>query len=236
MTRRTLAPLVVATGNPDKVREVVEILAETFDHPLCAAALNAADGATVGFVVASPDEIAGVVASLPALSVAPDVVETGSTLEANALIKARAVATALRFRCVADDTGLEVDALGGAPGVLSARYAGPLAGAADNCEKLQREIGRQLRASRTARFVTVAVLYDPANGEQVVARGKVEGVIVDTPRGANGFGYDPLFAPAGGNGRTFAEMSPAAKHRLSHRGRAFRELTDALAGANTEKG
>lgn len=223
------APLVLATGNAAKAREIAEIFAEYLAAPICAAALDAAGGTTFGFVVAGPDELAGAVAAIPPVAVAPDVAETGDTLEANALIKARAIAAAIGMRCAADDTGLEVDALGGDPGVHSARYAGPDASDAENCARLQTELDAALRASRTARFVTVVALCGPGEQVPVLVRGKVEGVIVDDARGTGGFGYDPLFAPVGGGGRTFAEMSPGEKHRLSHRGRAFRALAARLA-------
>jgi XTP/dITP diphosphohydrolase len=224
-------PFVIATANPDKAREIVEIFAAYFDTPLVAAAVESLDGMTIGFACAAPDEIVRVIDSIRRPDHAPDVEETGATLEANARIKAVGVARALGVPTIADDTGLEVDALGGAPGVLSARYAGTSATYEQNCELLLTEMRERLRASRTARFVTVAVRHDPASGDEVVARGKIEGVIVDVPRGAGGFGYDPVFAPAGGYGRTFAEMSTSEKHALSHRGRAFRALADSSVAA-----
>jgi XTP/dITP diphosphohydrolase len=128
---------------------------------------------------------------------------------------------------VADDTGLEVDALGGAPGVSSARYAGDDATYADNVEKLLRELADVGDPARTARFSTVALARWP-DGREVAAIGDVEGVIATEARGEGGFGYDPLFVPVEGDGRTFAEMSADEKHRVSHRGRAFRTLADGL--------
>ena len=128
---------------------------------------------------------------------------------------------------VADDTGLAVDALGGAPGVHSARYAGDDATYADNVEKLLGALAGVEAPARTARFSTVALAHWP-DGREVAAIGEVEGVIATEARGAAGFGYDPLFVPIEGDGRTFAEMSAEEKHRVSHRGRAFRTLADGL--------
>jgi XTP/dITP diphosphohydrolase len=128
---------------------------------------------------------------------------------------------------IADDTGLEVDALEGAPGVYSARYAGPSATYDDNVAKLLRELEGVYPALRTARFATVALAYWP-DGRELVERGEVEGVITAAPGGVNGFGYDPVFVPTEGDGRTFAQMSAAEKHALSHRGRAFASLVVAL--------
>jgi XTP/dITP diphosphohydrolase len=156
----------------------------------------------------------------------PEVEETGDTLTDNALLKAQALAAATGQAALADDTGLEVDALGGAPGVRSARYAGENATYADNVAKLLHELDGV--ADRRARFRTVAVASFPG-GEAVDADGAVEGVIATEPRGDNGFGYDPVFVPDGGNGRTFAEMTADEKHALSHRGRAFRRLVQRLA-------
>lgn len=226
------APFLLATGNPDKVREIVEIFGSRFDCALGAAALDGHDGETVGFLVAAPDDLDASLARISAPTRAPDVEETGATLLDNARIKVRAVANALGVPAIAEDTGLEVDALGGAPGVHSARYAGDratgiLTGTA-NCTKLLAEMHERLRASRSARFVTVAIWWDPHSGSEIVTTGKIEGVIVGAPRGEGGFGYDPVFAPAGGRGRTFAQMSSADKHAISHRGRAFRALAEQL--------
>jgi XTP/dITP diphosphohydrolase len=131
---------------------------------------------------------------------------------------------------VADDTGLEVAALGGEPGVYSARFAGEDATYADNVAKLVRELaaaGAVDPSQRSARFRTVALVAFPGGGE-LMAEGEVIGSIAPEPVGAGGFGYDPLFVPDGGGGRTFAQMSPSEKHVLSHRGRAFRALADQL--------
>jgi XTP/dITP diphosphohydrolase len=157
----------------------------------------------------------------------PDVRESGTTLEDNARIKAEAVARATGMLAVADDTGLEVDALDGAPGVRSARFAGEHASDADNVVLLLRELEGVYPALRRARFATAAIARDPAGGE-IVARGEVEGMIAPGPAGESGFGYDPVFVPLEGDGRTFAEMSAAEKHEISHRGRAFRALAAAL--------
>jgi XTP/dITP diphosphohydrolase len=158
----------------------------------------------------------------------PEVVEDGDTLLANARLKARALCAATGVDAVADDTGLEVDALDGAPGVHSARYAGEQATYADNVDKLLTELARHPGLARTARFRTVAVVARP-DGSEIVAEGIVDGHITEAPRGTDGFGYDPVFAPADGDGRTFAEMSAHDKNAISHRGRAFRSLAEKLA-------
>ena len=157
-----------------------------------------------------------------------DVVEDADTLEGNARLKAVAICDATGQAAVADDTGLEVDALGGAPGVHSARYAGPDGDAAANLAKLLRELEGVPAAERTARFRTVALVRRP-DGSEVVTHGVVEGLIIESARGTGGFGYDPVFVPVDGDGATFAEMSDHAKNAISHRGRAFRALRDALA-------
>lgn len=152
----------------------------------------------------------------------PDVLEDGDTLEANARLKALAVCDATGRAAVADDTGLEVDALGGAPGVHSARFAGDDASYADNLERLLTKLDGIPYRHRTARFKTVALVRYP-DGQEVMGTGVVEGIIADRPSGVDGFGYDPVFVPVEGDGRTFAEMGNE-KHALSHRGRAFRTL------------
>jgi len=188
---------VLATANPDKAREIAEVLA------------------AVGIAVDPRD---------PDL---PEVEETGATLEDNARLKAEAIALGAGRPAIADDTGLEVDALGGAPGVHSARFAGPTATYADNVDLLLERLADVEGPRRTARFATVAIARWP-DGHEVAAIGTVEGAITHTARGAGGFGYDPVFAPAEGDGRTFAEMSSDEKHTLSHRGRAFRSLADGV--------
>jgi XTP/dITP diphosphohydrolase len=215
-------PLVLATGNPDKAREITEILVAYLDEPLVAAAITF-DGETCAFRVDRPSAI-GDDLELAAL---PDVEETGTTLVENARIKAQGLVDALGMLAIADDTGLEVDALEGAPGVYSARYAGPDATYDDNVRKLLRELEGVYPALRTARFATVALARGP-DGRELVERGEVEGVISAAPAGENGFGYDPVFVPTEGDGRTFAQMAPAEKHALSHRGRAFAALVVAL--------
>ena len=157
----------------------------------------------------------------------PDVLEDGDTLEANARLKALAVCEATGRAAVADDTGLEVDALDGAPGVYSARFAGDDASYADNLDRLLTELDGIPEGRRTARFKTVALVRYP-DGREVVATGTVEGTIANRPSGVDGFGYDPVFVPVEGDGRTFAEMGDE-KHSLSHRGRAFRTLARYLA-------
>jgi XTP/dITP diphosphohydrolase len=154
--------------------------------------------------------------------------EDRDTLEDNARLKARAVRDATGDAAIADDTGLEVDALDGAPGVRSARFAGPDATDADNVALLLERLRDLPLEARRARFVTVAVAAFP-DGRELAAIGTVEGTIASRPRGDGGFGYDPVFMADPGDGRTFAEMTPAEKHRCSHRGRAFRTLADGLA-------
>lgn len=187
--------LVVATANLDKAREIRAVLE--------------AAGADVE-LIPRPENV-------------PDVEETGTTLVENARLKAEALRDATGVAAIGEDTGLEVDALGGAPGVRSARYAGDDATYADNVAKLLREVDAVRRASRTARFRTAVVLALPDRRE-VVTEGVVEGVIADETRGTGGFGYDAVFAPAGAGGRTFAELTPEQKHAISHRGRALRAL------------
>ena len=154
-----------------------------------------------------------------------DVAETESTLEGNARLKAVALAEATGMPALADDTGLEVAALGGAPGVYAARYAGEHATYADNVEKLLREL--EGVDDRSARFRTVIVVAFP-DGRELVAEGATDGVIAPVPRGARGFGYDPVFVPLDGDGRTFAEMNADEKHAVSHRGRAVEAVLDQL--------
>ena len=171
-----------------------------------------------------PVEFVSLATALPDM---PPIVEDGATLEENARIKASGLADALGMLAIADDTGLEVDALDGAPGVYSARYAGPGATYDDNVTKLLRELEGVYPSLRTARFATVALAHWP-DGIELVERGEVEGVIAAAPAGHNGFGYDPVFVPTEGDGRTFAQMAAAEKHALSHRGRAFAALVVAL--------
>ena len=219
-------PLVVATGNADKVSEIIEILVARTEEPLAAWALDL-DDETYGYLVDTPATLSDSVAAYGSLTTAPDVEETGTTLEANARIKAIALCEATGLLAIADDTGLEVDALEGAPGVYSARYAGPDASYADNVRLLLSELEGIYPKLRTARFATVALARWPG-GEEISVRGEVAGIIAAAPKGDHGFGYDPLFVPTEGDGRTFAEMAPPEKHALSHRGRAFRALAEEL--------
>ena len=194
--------LVLASANPDKSDEIVAIL-----------------GSVPGVVV------------LPRPASMPEVDETGETLLENARLKARALVDATGTAAVADDTGLEVDALDGAPGVHSARFAGVHATYADNVAKLLREmeaVGAIEPHQRRARFRTVALVANP-DGSDVWAEGDVTGTITTEPQGDAGFGYDPVFAPDGLGGRTFAQMTAAEKHVVSHRGRALRALAELLA-------
>lgn len=160
-----------------------------------------------------------------------DVVEDGATFEANAIKKAVELARATGLWALADDSGLEVAALGNAPGVYSARYAGEPCNHARNNAKLLRELSG--KADRSARFRCVAALSDPSGRVETVS-GACPGRIIDRLRGAQGFGYDPLFVPDG-HGQTFAEMGSEQKNRLSHRGRAMtlaKERWGALIAAN----
>jgi XTP/dITP diphosphohydrolase len=190
---------VVATANPDKAREIFDVLAAA------APSLE---------LLARPPEV-------------PDVDEVGETLEDNARMKAVALSAATDLPAVADDTGLHVDALDGAPGVHTARYAGEHATYADNVAKLLAELEGLPLERRSARFATVAVARWP-DGLEVAALGEVEGVITTAPRGDGGFGYDPVFVPLEGDGRTFAEMTDQEKHAYSHRARAFRTLAQGV--------
>ena len=152
-----------------------------------------------------------------------DIPETADTLEGNALIKARWIKEKYGYDCFADDTGLMVDALDGAPGVFSARYAGPEHDAVANMNKLLQEM--EGKSDRSARFVTVIALI--LNGEERLFEGRVEGEIATEPHGTNGFGYDPVFI-ALESGLPFACMSAEAKNAISHRGRAMGLLIDFL--------
>jgi XTP/dITP diphosphohydrolase len=193
--------LVLASANPDKVSEIAAILTGALEVDL----------------VPRPPEV-------------PDVVEDGVTLLDNARLKAQALVAATGLPAVADDTGLEVAALGGAPGVYSARYAGEDITYADNVAKLLRELDAlpDGGGTRAARFRTVALAAFP-DGSELWAEGVVDGTIARETQGSGGFGYDPVFVPDEGGGRTFATMTADEKHAISHRGRAFRSLAAALA-------
>jgi XTP/dITP diphosphohydrolase len=157
----------------------------------------------------------------------PDVEETGSTYLDNALLKARAGAAALGEPALADDSGIEVDALGGRPGPRSARFAGEDTTDQRNLDELIRALKGVPGSGRTARYRCLAVLAFP-DGREIHAEGTCEGTLVGKPRGTRGFGYDPIFVPEGRD-RTMAELSDEEKDRISHRGRAFRALGETLA-------
>jgi XTP/dITP diphosphohydrolase len=198
--------VVLATANPDKAAEIMALMAQSAGDRLV--------------LVPRPASV-------------PDIDETGETLEENARLKAHALVEATGLPAIADDTGLEVDALGGAPGVYSARYSGEHATYDENVAKLLAELeaaGARDAEARRARFRTVAVACFPG-GREVVAHGVVEGVIAGARRGTHGFGYDPVFVPDGGDGRTYAELTAAEKNAASHRGRAFRALAVGLFNA-----
>ena len=145
--------------------------------------------------------------------------ETGTTFEENALLKARALASSTGELAVADDSGIEIDHLGGAPGIHSARWASE----GDWIPKVLRDLDGVRAEGRGCRYVCAAAAVWP-DGRAEVVRGTVEGRVADAPRGTGGFGYDPIMEPVEGDGRTFAEMTPDEKHAISHRARAFRRL------------
>ncbi|MET0663562.1 MAG: RdgB/HAM1 family non-canonical purine NTP pyrophosphatase [Ilumatobacteraceae bacterium] len=182
---------------------------------------------------ANPDKVAEIqqlLAGVADLRARPadiaDVVEDADTLAGNARLKAQAIMEATGLPAVADDTGLEVDALRGAPGVYTARYAGEGCSYADNRAKMLAELAGV--EDRTAAFKTVAMIVWP-DGSELAVEGVCPGTIAEEDRGTIGFGYDAIFVPDEGDGRTFAEMGPEAKNELSHRGRAFRALLSELA-------
>jgi len=198
--------IVLASANPKKVAELVEVLAQRFGDAV--------------ELLPRPPEV-------------PEVVEDAPDFEGNARLKAVALATATGEWALADDSGLEVDGLGGAPGVRSARYAAEGAddrpGDTANLSKLIADLATVGHddPGRRARFRCVLVLAGPGGGE-LVCDGTVEGHISAVAKGSSGFGYDPVFVPDDGDGRTFAEMTAAEKHAISHRGRALAELVTAL--------
>ncbi|HYB18896.1 MAG TPA: RdgB/HAM1 family non-canonical purine NTP pyrophosphatase [Streptosporangiaceae bacterium] len=202
--------LVLATRNAAKLRELARIL---------------------------PSSVR--VAGLADFPGAPDVPETGATFEENALLKARAIARHTGLPAVADDSGLSVDALGGMPGVLSARWAGAHGDDLANLNLVLAQVADVPDTRLGARFVCAAALVlppgrpaDEAPREWVVT-GQVTGRLSRTPRGGGGFGYDPIFVPDG-SGLTTAEMTPEAKDAISHRGRAFRALAPFIASVLSE--
>jgi XTP/dITP diphosphohydrolase len=186
--------LVFASSNENKVAELRAVLPAQFD-----------------------------LISLNDIGFTDDIPETSDTLEGNALLKARYIATRYNINCFADDTGLEVEALNGAPGVYSARYAGPQRSDKDNMQKLLTELAG--KPNRNARFRTaIALILD---GKEYLFEGVVDGQIVHEPTGTNGFGYDPLFEPEN-CGKTFAEQDMQEKNTRSHRARAMKKLVDFL--------
>jgi XTP/dITP diphosphohydrolase len=185
--------LVIASHNPGKVAEIAALFAPYRVATIGAATLGLAEPA-----------------------------ETGASFEENAALKARAAAEAAGLLALADDSGLVVPALGGAPGIYSARWAGPEKDFRVAMARVHRELGELGAKDRGACFVAVLALAVP-NGETLLFRGEVEGRLVWPPRGEHGFGYDPIFVPAGYD-RTFGEMAPAEKHTISHRARAFAKL------------
>ena len=196
--------LVTATANPSKVAEIQAIFGRSLDVEL----------------LPRPDDV-------------PDVIEDADSLVENARLKSRALCAATGIAAVADDTGLFVDALGGDPGVHSARYSGAGASSESNSAKLLAElerVGAMDPAERSASFRTIAMVSFP-DGSDVWAEGVICGTIVDTARGTNGFGYDALFAPDDASvrsGATFGELDPQTKNRISHRARAFVALAELL--------
>jgi XTP/dITP diphosphohydrolase len=194
--------LVLATRNRNKVIELVALLGD------------------LGIKIRTLDEFPD----------APDVVEDGDTCEANAVKKARAIAESTGLPAVADDTGLEVDALGGRPGVYAARYAGEDATYEDNCRKLLRELTGVPREQRAARFLTVAAIALPSDGIRV-AQGTLEGVIAEEASGTLGFGYDPVFLIPE-LGKTLAQLSADQKNTISHRAKAFAKVREMLSASS----
>ena len=184
--------LVIASHNTGKIEEIAALLAPFAIDTVCASTLG----------ISEPEE-------------------TGDSFEANSALKAEAVAAASRLPALADDSGLVVSALGGAPGILSARWAGPDKDFRVAMERVQRELGER---DRSARFVAVLALAWPDGGLELF-RGEAAGRLVWPPRGERGFGYDPIFVPTGG-AETFGEMEPAEKHKISHRARAFAKLVE----------
>ena len=188
---------------------------------LVVASLNRAKAAEIARILS--DE--GVDFEVLSLADFPQVelpLETGETFAENALAKARHAADVLGMAAVADDSGIEVEELDGAPGVLSARYAGEAAGDEDRYRKLLAELRNVPRDRRAARFYCAAA-YGTPDGQVLLAEGACEGTIAREPAGSGGFGYDPIFIPEGEE-RTMAQLTPAEKHAISHRGRAFRRL------------
>jgi XTP/dITP diphosphohydrolase len=176
------------------------------------------------------DDLGITIRTLDEFPDAPDVIEDGDTCEANAIKKARTIAEFTGLPAVADDTGLEVDALGGRPGIYAARYAGEDATYEDNCRKLLRELVGVPRERRTARFLTVAAIALPSDGVRV-AQGTLDGVIAEEASGTLGFGYDPVFLIPE-LGKTLAQLSAAQKNAISHRAKAFFMMREILSASS----
>jgi len=191
--------LLLGTHNPGKVREIASILADA------------------GWSFCSLQEFAHVGAAT----------ESGTTYAENAIAKARFYAMSTGLFALADDSGLEVEGLAGAPGVFSARYAGENASDAERRALLLSEVAKTGDSVRRARFVSVVVIADPEGEILNVSEGICEGTITFTPRGTNGFGYDPLFIPDGYD-KTFAELPDTIKNQISHRARALMQTRDFL--------
>jgi XTP/dITP diphosphohydrolase len=199
--------LVLGTRNRKKGQEMIELLRPPWEPN------RRLDRLAIGLLDEYPD--------------APEVVEDGATFAANAAKKAAETARALRQWVLADDSGLAVDALGGAPGVHSARYAGTHGDDTANNVKLLDALAKVPDAQRGAAFICALALADPNGAIRAEAAGACRGRITHEPRGRNGFGYDPLFLIAEYH-RTFGELSPLVKHQLSHRSRAFARLRPLL--------
>ncbi|MSS16994.1 RdgB/HAM1 family non-canonical purine NTP pyrophosphatase [Sodaliphilus pleomorphus] len=190
--------IVFATNNEHKLQELREIVGHKFN-----------------------------ILSLAQIGCHDDIPETASTIEGNAEMKARYVKQHYGYDCFSDDTGLEIDALGGEPGVYSARYAGPGHDSEANIDKVLAKLQGVPPERRTARFRTAVALLQ---GQQLhIFEGKVEGHILTERHGTGGFGYDSIFAPVEGRGLTFAQMQPQEKNAISHRGRAVARLVQFLA-------
>lgn len=183
--------------------------------------------ANAGKVAELSTLLQGVVHFIPRPSHVGEVIEDADTVEGNARLKADAIGTATGLPALADDTALEVDALGGAPGIHTARFAGPEATDAENRALLLQRLEGVAEQHRQARFRTVIVVRWP-NGDVLVTQGVCEGRIATAERGTRGFGYDAVFIPHDGDGRTFAEMTDTDKNALSHRGRAVEALAQRL--------
>ena len=191
------ATLVVASHNPGKVREIKDLLAPFGIETKGASELG----------LAEPEE-------------------TGTSFAANAELKARAAAEASGLAALADDSGLAVTALGGAPGIYSARWAGPGKDFSVAMARIERELDAMNAKDRTAKFVCALALAEPG-GDCRIFEGEIHGTLTFPPRGEKGFGYDPIFV-ADGMEKTFAEIEPVQKHAMSHRARAFAKLIEAL--------